>query len=214
MTDICKHEGNRVLLVEGKNDCHVILALCSQYKLAETFGIHECGSDISLLKRLNALILQPDSPEIIGIVLDADSPDIMRRWQQIQQKIKTHKYTFPKSPPPGGTILQGNEGRPTIGIWLMPDNKKSGMLEDFLMEMANKEALQIAENCITNAKEKGMTTYKQGHHSKALIHTWLSWQDEPGRPLGQAITANVLKPETKLAKSFINWLKKLFGSYT
>ena len=94
----------------------------------------------------------------------------------------------------------------------MPDNKKAGMLEDFLMEMANKEALQIAENCIINAKEKGMTTYKQGHHSKALIHTWLSWQDEPGRPLGQAITANVLKPETKLAKAFINWLKKLFKS--
>ena len=28
MPDICKYEGNRVLLVEGINDCHSILALC------------------------------------------------------------------------------------------------------------------------------------------------------------------------------------------
>src|SRR5436190_24268592 len=25
--------------------------------------------------------------------------------------------------------------------------------------------------------------------SKALIHTWLAWQEKPGRPLGLAITA-------------------------
>jgi len=121
MKDFCKHEGKKVLLVEGKDDCHVILALCAHFNIPGTFGIYECGSDISLLKRLNALILQP-------------------------------------------------------------------------------------------AKAKGLTTYKPDHHSKAVIHTWLSWQDEPGKPLGQAITANLLKPETDLAQVFINWLKKLFGS--
>jgi hypothetical protein len=28
MAEPCKHTGNKVLLVEGKNDCHVIFALC------------------------------------------------------------------------------------------------------------------------------------------------------------------------------------------
>lgn len=92
MKDICKHEGKRVLLVEGKDDCHVILALCAHYKVPETFGIYECGNDISLLKRLNASILQPGSPEIIGIVLDADEAGTMTRWQQIRGKIKKHGY--------------------------------------------------------------------------------------------------------------------------
>ena len=72
MKDFCKHEGKKVLLVEGKDDCHVILALCAHFNIPGTFGIYECGSDISLLKRLNALILQPDPPETIGIVIDAD----------------------------------------------------------------------------------------------------------------------------------------------
>jgi hypothetical protein len=212
MKDFCKHEGKKVLLVEGKDDCHVILALCTHFNIPETFGIYECGNDISLLKRLNALILQPDPPETIGIVLDADYPDILNRWQQIQQKIKSHGYMFPKSPLPKGTILQKTEDKPSIGIWVMPDNQKTGKLEDFLMEMVNKAPLQAAEECVSRAKAKGLTTYKPVHHSKAVIHTWLSWQDEPGKPLGQAITANLLKPETDLAQVFINWLKKLFGS--
>ncbi|MEA1973539.1 MAG: hypothetical protein U9N34_09675 [Candidatus Cloacimonadota bacterium] len=28
--DICRYEGKKVLLVEGKNDCHVVLALFSK----------------------------------------------------------------------------------------------------------------------------------------------------------------------------------------
>ena len=210
MKDPCKHEGKKVLLVEGKDDCHVIMALCSYYNIPETFGIYECGNDISLLKRLNALILQPDPPEAIGIVLDADYPDIMSRWQQIRQKIKDHGYPFSKSPLPGGTILKKKTQTPTIGIWLMPDNQKTGMLEDFVMEMADKTALQAAKDCVARAKEKGITTYKPAHHSKAVIHTWLSWQDEPGKPLGQAITAKVLEPGSELAKVFIHWLEDLF----
>lgn len=211
MKDICKYEGKRVLLVEGKDDCHVILALCAHYKVPETFGIYECGSDMSLLRRLNASIIQPDPPETIGIVLDADEPGTMTRWQQIRGKIKAHGYKLPKRPVHAGTILKDNEEGPVIGIWLMPDNQRSGMLEDFLMDMVDKNALQAAENCIENAKKKGAATYKPVHHSKAVIHTWLSWQDEPGRPLGQAITRRVLQPETEVAKMFIDWLKQLFG---
>jgi hypothetical protein len=92
----------------------------------------------------------------------------------------------------------------------MPDNKRSGMLEDFLAEMADKAAIQAAGECVARAREKGYSTYNDAHYSKAVIHTWLSWQDEPGKPLGQAITARALQPETILAKVFITWLKKLF----
>lgn len=64
----CRHEGDQILLVEGLDDCHVILALCNHHKLAETFGIYECGSDDKVLKRLNALILKPDPPKTISLV--------------------------------------------------------------------------------------------------------------------------------------------------
>jgi len=72
---VCQYEGPRVLLVEGRDDCHVVMSLCAAYRVPETFGIFSCGSDQRILKRLNALISQPDPPVTIGVVLDADRPD-------------------------------------------------------------------------------------------------------------------------------------------
>ncbi|ETR73670.1 MAG: hypothetical protein OMM_06799 [Candidatus Magnetoglobus multicellularis str. Araruama] len=88
MPDICKYEGNQVLLVEGKSDCHSILALCKFFNLPQTFGIYQCGNDIGVLKRLNALIIQPATPISVGIVMDADAPDVAGRWIQIREKLK------------------------------------------------------------------------------------------------------------------------------
>lgn len=209
--DPCKYEGKRVLLVEGKDDCHVILALCKHYKLPKTFGLRRCDSDKGVLKRLNALVVRPDPPEVVGVVLDADSPGIADRWRQVVQKLKNHGYECPKTPAGKGTILEGVDLKPDIGVWLMPDNRGTGMLEDFLMSMADEKALEAAGDCVEKAGEAGIATYKKSHHSKAVIHTYLAWQDEPGRPLGQAVTSHALKPETELAGRFVRWLKKLFN---
>lgn len=211
MKNPCKHKGKKILLVEGKNDCHVVLALCEHFKLPETFGIFECENDGGVLKRLNAMIIQPDPPDTIGIVLDADDSEAARRWQQIQNKIREHEYVFPDQPNMNGTILEENSDKPTIGIWLMPDNRKPGMLEDFLMEMAEPNALAAASQCVDSAKENGLSTFKAPHTSKAVIHTYLAWQDEPGRPLGQAITAHALQANTPIAELFARWLQTLFS---
>jgi hypothetical protein len=211
MPDICRYEGKKVLLVEGKNDCHVVLALCKYNGLPKNFGIHQCENDIGILKRLNALIIQPDPPESIGIIIDADEPNVIRRWQQIQQKIKEHGYTFPEFPNVNGTILSDNPEKPNLGIWLMPNNQNPGMLEDFLLEMADKKSISTACQCIEMARDKGLTTFRGIHFSKALIHTYLAWQNEPGRPLGQSITAHSLKPDTEIANILVEWLKRLFS---
>jgi hypothetical protein len=55
-----KDDGNKVLLVEGINDAHVVANLCGALGVPKTFGIYQCGSDQKVLKRLNALILRPD----------------------------------------------------------------------------------------------------------------------------------------------------------
>ena len=130
----CRYEGSSVLLVEGIDDCHVVLALCVSHQVPENFGIYECGSDERVLKRLNALIAQPDAPEVIGAVLDADK-EVSSRWQSIVAKLAHHGYTFPETPDVSGTIIDADGDIPKIGFWIMPDNKERGMLEDFCNEM-------------------------------------------------------------------------------
>jgi hypothetical protein len=211
MPDICKDEGNRVLLVEGKNDCHVVLALCNSHDVPKTFGIHECEGADGVLKRLNALILRPGPPEIIGVVLDADNDGVNARWQKIQTKIREHGYLFPTNVRPEGTILEDNPGKPRIGIWLMPNNEDPGILEDFLLAMAGREGTIAASECVAMAKDKGLTSFRENHSSKAVIHTYLAWQDEPGKPLGQAVTSHALEPNTHIAVVFVGWLNRLFN---
>jgi hypothetical protein len=93
----------------------------------------------------------------------------------------------------------------------MPNNRDLGMVEDFCAELAEPTALAFAKVCVENAEAKNVTTFKAVHRSKAIIHNYLAWQDEPGRPRGQAITAQSLRPQTEIAVKFTNGLKRLFS---
>ena len=207
----CKHEGDNVLLVEGADDCHVIMSLCAAHSVPEAFGLYECGGDDRLLKRLNALIIEPDPPKIIGVVLDADAgTDI--RWNTLRAKLAHYDYHFSKLPQSDGTIIDAATPLPKLGVWIMPNNEVTGMLEDFCMEMIDSKPREIAERSVADAEKEGVCTFKTTHRSKAIVHTYLAWQDEPGRPLGQAITTQALKPNTRTAQAFTTWLTRLFAT--
>jgi hypothetical protein len=210
MGDICKQDTNKVLLVEGTDDCHVVMALCAAHKLPESFGIYECGGDKKVLQRLNALISRPEPPQVIGIMLDADSPSLIGRWISIKSKLNNYSYILPDIPEIDGTIIEGVGDEPTLGFWLMPNNQCDGKLEDFCAELAEPISLEFAKQCVKKARENQATTFKELDLSKAVIHTYLAWQDEPGRPMGQAITKQALRPHTDIAIKFTDWLTRLF----
>lgn len=206
-----KHEGPKILLTEGANDCHVILALCKHYNIPETFGLYECGSDNLALKRLTGLLATPDKIDTIGIVIDADNPNLVAKWQAVKDRLQKRGVTsIPEEPEASGTIIPADNEYPKVGIWLMPDNQLDGMLEDFCSQIAPDAGVNFAEKCVNDAKENNLTTFIEAHKTKAVIHTFLAWQNEPGMPLGQAITARTLNPDSALAETFVVWLTKLF----
>lgn len=200
----------KILLTEGDNDCHVIAALCKHYKLPESFGLDACGSDDKVFKKLGAL-LNTENKEVIGVVLDADNPNFAAKWHKFQTTMDKVGIHCDDQPNPHGTIIPVTDIYPKIGLWLMPDNRVDGMLEDFCMTMAEPGAIDFSQECVSTAQEKGHTSFIANHHSKAVVHTYLAWQNEPGRPLGQAITAKVLDPQHPLAKTFADWLIRLFA---
>ena len=204
-----KDEGSRILLTEGKNDCHVIASLCKQHQLPENFVLYDCGSDEKALKRLRALISGAKVMEVIGIVLDADNPNLRAKWDALEDRLAKENYELPNNPDINGTIITA-EGKPKIGIWLMPDNNANGMLEDFCRALVDESKMTFADECVDKAKQQGIATFIDNHRSKAVIHTFLAWQDEPGMPLGQAITANTLDGKKQTAQRFIAFLEKLF----
>jgi hypothetical protein len=210
---ICQQDTDKVLLVEGDNDCHVVMALCQAHNVPETFGIYQCGGSdkVKILKRLNALIVRPEPPQVIGVMIDIDR-SLENRWQSITTKLRNHpKYLPPETPARDGTIIESVKDNTKLGFWLMPNNQNSGMLEDFCAELAEPESLAFARECVEQACRNQVTTFKDVHHSKAVIHTYLAWQDEPGYPLGKSITSQALRPHTDIAIRFTNWLTRLFS---
>lgn len=171
-----KHEGPKVLLTEGINDCHVISAICKHHNLSEDlFGLYECGSDEKALKRLSSLLKRSEQ-EIIGIVIDADNPNLTAKWQAVTNRLQKDGITIPKVPQQLGTIIPASEHATKkfarIGIWLMPNNQLDGMLEDFCIKLAAPAALSFAEKCVNDAKNSQYTTFSETHKTKAVIHTF------------------------------------------
>jgi hypothetical protein len=206
------------LLVEGNEDQHVIWSLCECNKLTENFDVIDCNGVKNLLLQLETRLLAPQNNQRIGIVVDADI-EIKKRWEAIVSKISSikeydcEKITLPKT----GLIIDPiDDIYPKIGIWIMPDNSTAGMLEDFAVSLAdeNNPLMQKAEDTISEIEQDTTFSnyrFKDVHRAKAKIHTFLAWQDEPGKPMGQAITAHILNSKSPHAEVFINWLKRLFG---
>ena len=101
---------------------------------------------------------------------------------------------------------------PRFGVWIMPNNQFSGMLEDFLIQLIpddSQRLYELAQNCVSEAARHA-APFKEVHKKKAEIHTWLAWQDEPGPQLHQAVHHRVLDPEKPESQSFVNWFRSLF----
>lgn len=207
-----KSDKNAHLLVEGKNDQHVIWALCEAHQVSETFdvlvpgdgGIDEVLADIPI--RLKEAGLQS-----LGIVVDANEK-IQVRWDSIRGRLQRAGYSPPEQPPKDGFITS-TSNRPQVGVWLMPNNQVPGMLEDFVAHLIlDDDTLKpVAEDTLQSIEKNGLNRYRPVHRPKALIHTWLAWQENPGMPMGQAITAHVLQHNHSLANQFVKWLGNLFS---
>ena len=149
--------------------------------------------------------------KVLGAVIDADV-DPNARWEEVRAALAKSGYVLPTTPTREGTILEAPKpGRPKLGIWLMPDNEALGTLEDFFLRLVNEEDRLIsrAEDVVDSIPEEERL-FGDTIRSKAIIHTWLAWQEQPGTPLGLSITKRYLDPTRNPAPEFKAWLEKLF----
>ncbi len=95
----------------------------------------------------------------------------------------------------------------------MPNNSLNGMLEDFISFLVpqDDQLITVARDTLESIEKKKLNKYSVAHKSKALIHSWLSWQTDPGTPLGLAITKRYLTTDDITCLALINWLKAAFS---
>jgi hypothetical protein len=201
-----------ILLVEGPDDQHVVWTLLQHHKIEENFSVLEKGGIEDLLKTV-PVQLKGSELRQLGIMVDADE-NIAGRWQSLTDILRKAGYSgLPARPDDAGTIID-QEGKPRLGIWLMPDNRATGMVEDFIRFLVPVDDALIghARHCVQNIDDSNRR-FRPSYLSKAEIHTWLAWQEHPGTPLGQAITKKYLDAHCHHATSFMAWIRRLFGDH-
>jgi len=202
----------KILLVEGIDDEHVLKHLCGTRGVQKLDEIKQQGSVDQLLENFPVRLKESDV-EVLGVVIDADT-DLAARWQALHDRLAKAGYqNIPANPSPDGTVLTppANTLLPRFGVWLMPDNQSRGILEDFLRFLVppGSQLFEHVKSSVASIPESERR-FRQLAEPKAIIHTWLAWQEEPGKPLGTAITAKFLDPRVAQVDVLVAWLKRLY----
>lgn len=199
-----------VLLVEGRDDREVVYQICNHHRIDntaafetwDTKGYDRLCDDLGVLPKTGV--------PIIGAIVDADV-HADQRWQSIGDVLRRVGYTVPDEPTRGGTFL-ARSGMPRVGLWMMPDNRAPGALEDYLAFLVDEGDTQLprARRAVDEIPV-GERRFPAERRSKAEMHTWLAWQEEPGTPLGLAVTRRYVNPNHPRVAELVAWLRSLFG---
>jgi hypothetical protein len=204
----------KILLVEGIDDEHVLKHVCKTRGIPFLDEIKQQGGVEQLLEKFPVRLKESDI-EAVGVIIDADT-DLIARWQSLRERLAEAGYqSIPRSPDPEGTILfpPADALLPRVGVWIMPDNQTKGILENFLHFLVPKgdPLFDHARSSVASIPENERR-FSELAQPKAIIHTWLAWQKEPGKPLGTAITARYLDPDVAQVDVLVSFLNRLFFS--
>ena len=198
-----------ILLVEGRTDEQVIRTLITEHALNASFVIQEKGGIDPLLKSIYAE-LNASGRRVLGIVADAnDAPD--KRWKSIVKELNRGGCSIKTTRSTQRTIFNGPRQGTKVGVWLMPDNKTPGELEDFVAEMIpKKDPVWPRAQKYIDGIPSAHRPFKDGKIRRAYVHAWLAARREP-RTMGLAVAAGDLNKNAAVARRFIDWLDELYS---
>jgi hypothetical protein len=208
------------LLVEGQTDKYFIAELWKKQTGTDAlkhFTVYDCEGKENVIQSLadfendQHFIWKTKPTTHLGIVIDADE-DAENTLQSVADALgRGGLIGFPKELNPQGLICEVNSLR--LGIWIMPNNAAAGIAEDLFLTFPGDLDTQrdFAKQTLDQLEANGHNFYNiDRQRSKALTHTLLAWQEDPGIPIGTAVIRNYVKlPPEKLP--FVDWLSRLFS---
>jgi hypothetical protein len=207
---------DNLLIVEGKDDLRVVPELVERAGVpwgpskAEIVRIHEIDGYANLAVQFRAQLKNAGLLRV-GIIVDANS-DPAARWQSISATLSP-ECALPAAPPPAGFVAPRTASNKRLGVWMMPDNATRGMMETFLLALrpaSNSPLLAHVAAAVDTARQSHGAPFSAVHRDKAIIHTWLAWQDPPGRQMHDAVKQAMLDATLPYAEPFIAWFKQLY----
>jgi hypothetical protein len=211
------------LIVEG-SDAIALAKLCQLrglkppvgYESPEKFRQEFVASGGGYDKTLDLLRMAINQADLsnIGIIVDANEVGAAARWHAIRN-VLSEKYSeqtlVQTDLQQGAKVLQESD-LPTVGVWIMPDNTTNGYLEHFLAGLVptSEELWTHANLVLKNLFDQDFNEITPAKSGKALLHTWLAWKKDPGKPFGQAVDSKYLNIDASPVDLYLEWFKATF----
>lgn len=219
--------GERILLVEGEDDRHVLWNLFQVRGIPERFEVRRSGSKIQpapdksaggdsvLLTSLKAW-LDRSELECLAIVLDSNGKGPSARWQSVRQRLINagcDAAEIPEHHDENGTVVEVSLEADTprsirFSAWFMPDNRSLGMIEDFVIGLIRAGDVMLPRvDAFLHSLPAAECRFSPAHLPKARVHTWLAISEAPGRPMGQAVAWDkCIDVQHPSVQPFLNWI--------
>lgn len=219
----------RQLLVEGEHDRMFAEACCEKIGMKGKIQIGPPsrmpgGANLgngkgNAIKLLPDLIAQLNDGVVthLGLVIDADFNEtdglgFEKTWDKVTCLLSEHKYAIPPKPDnaSNGFCFTHQDGLKDFGLWIMPDNRCDGILEDFIKGSVIEAERKLLEHACQTVAALPNPKFKPNRKSKAEVASWMAWQASPGQALSGAVGARLLDFESGLAWRYTQWLRKVF----
>jgi len=188
---------NRLLLGEGRDEVHFFNAFLRNVGLHDAVQVLDTEGKDNIPPYLQTL---PDDDFFYGcdefflaITRDADTVEegtdgvfrqvagsVEQAFESVAGALTTAGLPTPANP---GKIETGEGSKCKVGVFIFPDNRGTGMLEDLCLQAIDEQPEMVClEEYLECAREKA--NLAPGIESKGRVQAWLALQPHSDRRLG------------------------------
>ncbi len=214
----------KILLVEGETDKSFFEEICKKLSLNTTVqvapprdlgGTHNTKGGV--LNHLKILLPQLEDGQLtnIAVIVDADYIEHgsggQKTVEQVSDVLESFDFTLKNSTSnQEGLLFKHSDGLGDFGLWVMPNNNREGMLEDWIIECIKNDETALFQQATTAVQQLSSPKFKTHLQAKAEVATWLAWQKTPGHGLYSVMKEGLLDENSVLYTKLGNWLKSIF----
>jgi hypothetical protein len=192
----------RLLVVEGKDGINFSEKLLEYISILDSVDIRSSEGKDNFKNLMPGFKFATGFKNIekIAVIRDADenAKDAFKSVTGVLGKIGLQS---PKKPG------EFSNGRPSVGVFIMPDNSSNGMLEDLCLEsVKDHEAMKCVDNFIACAQE---LKEQPDNISKAKVQVFLASRPKIANSIGRAAQKGYWNFNSEKLQPLINFLKQL-----
>lgn len=215
-----------ILLVEGEADKSFFEMVCKNMGLRPRIkvtppkdigGTHNSKEAVfnHLPNQLGSLVDEGTELTRLSVIVDADSEDNGGGYNHAIERVAkiVAPYGFTLKPNPiAGVLFEHDDGLADFGLWVMPNNGKEGMIEDWIKSCIHSDEHELFTHAQEVVGTLPQTKFQPIHISKAEVATWLAWQKQPGHGLYRIVEDELIDTDSVPYNELSAWLNHIYNS--